>query len=172
MKNILMVCLICLVSSCSSLSKNMKKEGELTLRGFKLQESETKEELILKRYSWYQGLTLDFELLMSSIKKDSDFYKAFTLEEQKTLSKCDAVYIAFTYELTGKRLSRGHLLTQLQSVGLNDVVTPDFAKEMRMHPDFSGESLQLYRFHTFCSSEGKLETFINFPGFSSFQIRI
>lgn len=168
MKKIVILFIYCLsICSCSSLSKNMVKSGKLILRGGT---ESLNQDLVFKRYSWYQELTLNFDILITDLLKTDEFYQVFTSNEKDILKQCESVYIAFSYEQDAARLSRAHFLATLQALGAEEVVTSEFQKEMKMHPDFIEESLQLYRFHTLCFKKKNLSFQMKFPGFPEQKI--
>ena len=171
MKKMIKPFILCFLISCSSLSQNMIKEGELRLKGSYINNQSTSDHLVFKRFSWYQELTLNFDLLISYVSKESSFYQKFAASEQGILKSCKAVYIAFTYELDSKRLARSSLLNQFTNNGLENTETPRFQREIRMHPDFTEESLQLYTSHVLCANSDKINISLNFPGFPLTQIR-
>lgn len=163
-KNLLLLSLVVFVS-CSTLSKNMTTEGELTLRGGIFRDKEWQESITFERRSWYLELTLAYDLMTAPASKDSPFFNWFGPSEKEKINSCADAKILVMYSWDKSKISYEEILMQLKKQGYNSFLIPEFSRQFRMHPNFNHHSLHLYSAWGICSQEKRSTIKISVPGF-------
>lgn len=163
--------MVLLLNSCAttSLSRNLVKSGTFELRGGVADKTRWETPLMFKRTSWYQELTLVYDLMITEIDNRSPFYKWFTPREIDSIKSCKRFYTLLVYSQDYLKIDHVHLRGELAKVGLVEVVITDFANQVRLHPDFEQFSLKHYKVKGFCA-EREVESrdiYVSFPGFNS-----
>ena len=121
-----LVLMFMLLGGCSNLSKNFSKKGEFNLRGGKFQNSEWKEILSFKRYSWYHEVTMLYDMMLSRLDSKSPFYDWLSNGEKKTINSCDDFYVMLDYSLDSKRVSKKMVENDVKRVGYEKIVLKGF----------------------------------------------
>ena len=166
MKKIFSFFILLLLTSCSNLSKNIVEEGTFYLNNGTFADRSWKEELKFTRYSWYHELTLQFDMMVTTIPAQSGFNFWFSKDELTELNTCIDARIVFAYSLDTKILSYNSLYEQFERNGFNKIELPEFKKQLRQHPDAVMNSMRLYNVVAFCNKKFKVnQLVINFPGY-------
>lgn len=155
------------LTSCANLSKNTVKEGDFIVRNGTAGDKTWKENLTLKRVSWYHELTMEFDLIIGSIAPQSGFNFWFGAEELGDAQKCPDFKVLMAYSLDTKILPYSLLNEQLELAGYKKIDLMAFKKNFLQHPDSEMNSLRLYQVYGICRSTKDTKPLIlNFPGFS------
>lgn len=174
MKLILSISLMLLITSCSSLSKNMTKSGDFVIKNGNHKDISWDEDLKFDRYSWYHEWTLLLDVMMAEVDKNSSFYNWFSRSEKGLLNRCSDAYITMSYHLDPDRISQKMFLAEMQKLGYEKIITPRFSKAMELHPDHESQSLQLYKSYVLCRERVpsmKLAKTVTLPSFSQVKIK-
>jgi hypothetical protein len=172
-KFILLFSSLLMLFSCSRLSKNLIKKGEFSVEGGVFEDQKWKDEIILNRHSWYQELTLLFDLLIIPRKELGPFENWFSKEDLYRISECKDLDIVVTYYLDKKRLGPLDFWSNIEKIGGKKVSLVDFSKQLKIHPDFLRNSLNLYQIKGICWENLRTpstKTPISMPGFSKTDI--
>ena len=169
---ILPIGLLCLLLGCSSLNRNKVAEGSVNFRGGISHSREWSESLNFKRYSWFKGLTLVFDLLVAPLPPDSPFYHWASPGERGALQSCHKVLIVLNYNQGHPRATQGMFVQQMEKSGHTKVGLPNFGKHLKMHPGYNESGLQLYRSYALCAKSEPLPSSIHFPGFRAISLNI
>ena len=154
-------------ASCANLSKNSIKEGPFLVRNGTAGDKVWKENLNLKRVSWYHELTLQFDLMLGSIEPQSSFNFWFSKDELDMIGKCGDFKIILAYSQDTKIIPYSYLNEQLDHSGYKKMELISFKKQFLQHPDSEMNSLRLYQVYGICRPEKTDKPLIlNFPGFS------
>jgi hypothetical protein len=151
-------CFFLILNGCanySNLSKNMVKSGEFNLRGGVQGEKKWEESHIFDRLSWYQELTLYFDLIYTQIGPKSPFYNWFSKSEIRITRKCQELFVVISYSLDSKKISRQNFIEKVRQQGYEEISLPNFEKNLRLHPDYNELSFNLYKIHGFCNKTKK-----------------
>lgn len=169
---ILIMAVIVYLSSCSGLSKNMVKRGNVHIKGGVYQNLKWEDQLIFNRLSWYKELTLFFDAKLARIDEKSPFNNWFSPSERELLFECDDYYVVLTYMLDAKKISKGMFLDQFRKQGYQKLYISSFESHLRLHPDNEKLSLNVYDVFALCRKKGgeKAESTISFPGFNRVAI--
>ncbi len=168
MKKISIVLLTLLTfASCANLSKNTVKEGLFLVKNGTAGDKVWKENLSLKRVSWYHELTLQFDLMLGTIEPQSSFNFWFSKDELDMIGKCGDFRIVLAYSQDTKIIPYSYLNEQLDRSGYKKIELVSFKKQFIQHPDSEMNSLRLYQLYGICRPEKNDKPLIfNFPGFS------
>ena len=159
------------IFSCSNFSTNLVRRGELPLKGGRYGNQEWNQVLPFKRLSWYQGMTLVFDLLYTKVEQGSPFYRWFSQSERETLEQCQDHYVVMSYELDSQNISRRKFLNKVEKFGHRRIYLGHFERYIQTHPGGESLSLSLYRTYGLCSRRHqKNDVILDFPGFK--QVRL
>jgi hypothetical protein len=154
--------------SCSNLSQNIIKEGSFQINGGYKDKLRWEDPLPFKRYSWYQELTLMFDILVAKMPPESPFYHWLSDAEKKMVAPCQDFLLVLTYALEDKKISEGMFRDQMALSGYDQWILRDFQSFLVNHPDFEKQALKLYHLHSFCKMNGPADPNgvpIRFPNF-------
>ncbi len=168
--------LILVLFDCSSLSRNYIQTGELTLRGGVYNSQRWSDRLNFDRYSWFEELTLVFDLLLVPVDKSSPFYYWFSTSEKEALARCEKAFIYLNYVQDSDKISKGMFLKQMEKFGYSKIAITSFKQHLRMHPSYSYLSLKLYNTAALCLDKFEAPfkgeaLVIRFPGFNEIRLR-
>ena len=170
MINKVLILVFMLALGCSSLSKNMVKSGDFTVSGGRSKTLEWEQNLEFVRFSWFQELTLLFDVMFVEVGKDDPFQNWFSDFEKEEISKCDEFLGVLSYSLDPDKISHKLFQAEMKDNGFSKMEIPTFRSSMRTHPDYEGLSLKNYHVGGFCRKTAREETVISFPGFLSQKI--
>jgi hypothetical protein len=177
-KSFLLSLLIILsVVSCSSQSKNFTKSGDLRLRGGVYGDERWNDFLVLSRHSWFQELTLLFEVLVIPMEKLGPFESWLSPGELSQSRSCENFSVVLVYSADSSKISETSFFEQARLYGHDRQLIPDFGHHLKLHPDFDRLSLQLYKPYGLCkkslafgSDMNSTPLSLNFPGFNEVKI--
>ena len=155
------------LSSCSNLSKNTVKEGSFVVRNGTAGDKIWKDNLNLKRVSWYHEMTLEFDLMLANVDPQSGFNFWFSQDELQEIGKCGDFKIAIAYSFDTKIIPYSYLNEQLDVAGYKKIDLIGFKKHFLRHPDAEINSLRLYQVFGIChTDQGGKSLILSFPGFT------
>lgn len=164
----LILCLLTFVISCTTLNKNLIKEGSYDISGGVFENMKWDDTLTFKRISWFKELTLTFDVFMTSIAKESPFYAWFSEDEKKLMDKCVDHQIVLTYAWDPMQISREGFFERTEKLGYERLSVPNFHSHVKMHPNFARINVYLYKTSLLCRKNlGDKKLVISFPGFPS-----
>ena len=164
--------LFCLLLGCSSLNQNKVARGTFNFHGGVSRSQEWSESLDFKRYSWFKGLTLVFDLLIAPLPPDSPFYDWASPGEKGALQSCHQTLVVLNYNQGHPRATQGVFVQQMEKSGYSKVGLPNFSRHLKMHPSYNESGLQLYRIYALCAKSEPLPSNIHFPGFRAIPLDI
>tara|TARA_B100000029_G_scaffold165556_1_gene161742 strand:- start:976 stop:1515 length:540 start_codon:yes stop_codon:yes gene_type:complete len=171
-KNLSKIFLIVLISSCSILSKNMFRQGEMFFNGGRHLSESWNDKIKMKRFSWFQELSLSFDFIIGDLKRESNFLKWIDEEEEKKITSCNKIYVSFYYVPKKNNALKEKFFNQLPSV-FHPIELNSLKENLRMHPDFSENFLDLYKFKSFCLKINKKQQFSIFlPGYNKVNLKL
>jgi hypothetical protein len=154
-------------ASCANLTKNTVKEGPFLVKNGTAGDKTWYETLTLNRLSWYHELTLEFDLMMTSVAPQSSFNFWFSKDELEAIGKCGEFKIVLSYSRDTKVIQYSYLNEQLDFSGYRKIELPSFKKNFLQHPDAEMNSLRLYQVYGICRPDQNGKPLIlSFPGFS------
>ncbi len=161
-----------LMVGCSNLSKNMTKSGTFVVRNGNYADKTWKENLSFERYSWYQEMSLQFDLMITRMNSSSSFNYWFSADELKQVNECNDFRLVLLYTLDSKRISHSLFFEQAEAANFHRFELMTFKKQLLMHPDSSENSLGLYQVYGLCKKTKDLRPImVNFPSFQEVVIR-
>lgn len=164
---ILLLLILSALTSCSNLSKNFVKKGELGFKGGTYHDEKWSETLTFSRTSWYHDMNLYFESLVVRPVEKSPFTRWFSDSERVLISDCSDFFVAITYSLDSDRISQTDFRQELERNGYRTVSIGNFKRNIMLHPDAQNISLDLYTVQGYCKLKGVPQSTIvvRFPGF-------
>ncbi|OIQ19099.1 MAG: hypothetical protein BM556_07390 [Bacteriovorax sp. MedPE-SWde] len=171
MNKFILLVSIAALTSCASLNKNMTKVGTAKIRGGIYKNTKWDSSLEFKRVSWFQELTMLYDVIYTEIPEESSFRTWFSRDERRRLKDCGQVFLSMNYSYTSEKISHSLFKAQMRDHRYEHVVAPDFTRSLKMHPDFQQLSLSLHKVNLYCR-KNKLEDpiFINFPNFEELKL--
>lgn len=174
-KNFILISLISLsLTSCGSMSKNLVKTGDASFQGGTYKQSKWDESLDFKRYSWFQELSLLFDLLVAEVPSDSAFRQWFSASEQTIINGCQDFRVVMTYFLDSSRISETMLWSQAAQAGYERVSLGHFGPYLKLHPQYNRQSFHLYHVEGLCLPKGggpsSTGFTVNFPNYSEVKV--
>lgn len=167
MKKFISIFFVLFICSCSNLSKNIVEDGNFYLNNGTFADKKWNESLRFDRYSWYHEMTLQFDLMITSIPPQSGFNFWFSKDELAELNSCQESRVIFIYSLDTKVISYNNLYDQFEKYGFKKVELFEFKKQLRQHPDANMNALKLYNVMGLCRKKSNTnQIVINFPGYS------
>ncbi|MBL6990823.1 MAG: hypothetical protein ISR65_13645 [Bacteriovoracaceae bacterium] len=166
--------IVTLLATCSHSSKHSIQKGTFTLDGSVYNEQHISKDLSFNVTSWYQELTLLFEVQLSRINHDSPFFKWFSSYEQKIVRSCTDFLFTLSYSLNPRKISQEMFLKQMDKNGYQKILIPQFMAVFKMHPEFDKRALGLYKAYGLCKKSkilGKNIVKIDYPGFVETQVQ-
>lgn len=164
---LIIVSVVCfLLVACSTLSKNYVKNGSFVLDGGTNGEKSWNTSLEFKRLSWYQELTLSFDVMYARVGGSDPFYNWFSESEKEMVGECLDFYVTLLYAMDDSKIAAKHYIAQMDSYGYKKVLLPTFSSYVKNHPGFEMNSLKLYKILGFCRKEKIAKDLnIRFPNF-------
>lgn len=173
MKLLLISLSIFFFGSCSSLSNlNQVSESLLTLKGGQSDHQKWEEKLSFKRYSWYKGATLKYDLLVAKLDQDSKFYNWLGRSEKSQLSKCDSFYVVLTYaaSLRSAKTSSSQLTQNFDVVGLKKITLPIFSSSLRNHYFTLQWNLKKHNIRGVCKTNNLSDIEVHVPNYETIKV--
>lgn len=158
--------------SCSSLGDKKVYTDEVQFSGGRFQKTTWEDRLNFKRVSWYSRATLEFDVYLSEIKKDSGFTQWFSGGEKKYLSECNKIYVSMSTSQSSRVLSDAMYVREMNENSLSEVLTPNFIQHLKLHPDFVRWNMTMYNPKLFCAKTAVDSVSINFPSFDTVKINL
>lgn len=158
-----------IIVSCSTMSQNLVKEGKLTFNDVLIDSIEYKTPIVFNRISYYQELTLLMDLLYWRVDANHASYKWFSPSERNEIASCKNGYVVLLYSQDDKKLSKDVIYDEFRKFSFERIFTKDYFKNLKVHPDFTKESLSLYAMEFFCDKNEAREKIIKIPGFESME---
>lgn len=153
------------LAACSTMTKNITRDGELTLRGGVFRDKEWKDSITFKRKSWYLELTLAFDLMTAQISNESPYINWFNEKEQAKINSCADAQVLLMYSYDTSKVTYEEVLIQIEKQGYESFEVPGFKNHFQMHPNYNFHSLRLFKVWGICSQQKKSSLNIFLPGF-------
>lgn len=171
-KMIYNILLICLLIGCSNnISQNSVNITDRKFSGGVYRDITWDETLLFTRVSWYQELTMVYDVLLHRLPKDSKFRQWFSNEELKEIEGCKDFLIGIHYFYDSKRISERMFKDEMNYNRYEEVILNQFSKNVKLHPDYIKWRLQKHKISGFCKKELTDDPLvINFPGFKEVRL--
>ncbi len=157
-------------------SYNQTTTGKVILRGGIYQKESWDDELILKRMSWYHGMSLYYDALFYKADSASPFANWFSSSEKEFFTKCEKLLVTVTYSADPSKISHVNFREQMKLNGYDDVVLNTFSSYLKSHPSANDWRMGNYKVMGFCKrAPSRLSTTklaINFPSFKHLEINL
>ena len=161
-----------LLSSCSHLSRNQTKVGELHLNGGRYKNQKWEEKLKFKRATWFLEVSAVFDGLFYKVDKNSPYYSWFDQIEKEKINSCGSFVVALFYNLDSAHISRGQFKDQMAKNGFDEFLVMNFEDYIKNHHDINIYRLGLYHLSGFCHPLDKKELVIDFPSYDEVKIEL
>jgi hypothetical protein len=149
----------------------MFKKGKISFYGGRSSNKSWRDKLILKRFSWFQEISLVLDFTWTELERTSQFFNWISEGELEKLNTCNKIYIGFFYSPDEKKGLENIFFNQIKSKHLTEIKLEGFEENIKMHPDYNGLSLSFYKFKSFCSKESQeSQIFVSLPGFNKVHL--
>ncbi len=162
-----------LVMSCSNLSQNFIKKGQMKLNGGMQERAKWSDSLTFDRYSWYHELTLMYEVMVVNYNFKSPFTNWFSKSERLKIEKCHQFRLLMNYSLDSKKVSKNTIHTAMEENGYRKISIEHFKDSLKLHPDAEQLSLQVYEISGYCKKKTGQNSpiFVNIPSYPEVLIK-
>jgi len=166
-----------LLAACSShKTYNQAAVGKVTLLGGVSKKLIWDDPLILKRMSWYHGMTLYYDALLWKADLNSPFVNWFSPAEKEFFTKCENFIVTAEYSADPTKISHVSFREQMKLNGYDDVVLNTFAYSFKGHPSAIDWRLQNYKVNGYCKRSASWlnskKLIVNFPSFKQLEINL
>jgi hypothetical protein len=144
---------------------NQVRESELVFKGSNYGQQGWDESLIYKRYSWYNGVTLDYEVLISPLNKDSKFYSWLNSGEKKLANRCEKFYTALLLGRFNAGVNKAYIINEFEKNGLKYVSLAGFGSQVKSYYIYNQLNLINHKVMGFCSNKELKSIKISLPGY-------
>ena len=178
MKSIFVILALLIAVSCASYRTfNQTTRGEVRLPGGVHKDESWDDPMVLKRASWYHGMTLYYDALFYVADAESPFSKWFSTSERDYFQRCENLLVTVNYSADASKISHVMFREQMRLNGYDDVVINTFAASVKIHPSFQAWNLQNYKILGYCKRRpavvgDKEHLMVTFPSFREFRIKI
>lgn len=157
---------------CSNLTKNMTKNGSFVVRNGTYADKTWKENIVFERYSWFQEMSLQYDIMIARIAPNSSFNFWFSADELKEVNECADFRLLMLYTLDSKKIAHSSFFEQAEAANFSRLEIMTFKKQLLMHPDSTENSLNLYQVYGLCKKTKDLKPImVNFPSFQEVIVR-
>jgi len=148
---IVLVLSLMIFSACSSYStkKNITK-SVISFNGGSFDDFEWDSSLDFNRTSWFNGITMSYDILIAKIEKKSKFSKWFDGSEKEYLDQCKSIYITAAYNKLGETSNSAYIKNEIESSGLKHISVSGFARHLKSHPNFQAWHLSFHKISAYC----------------------
>lgn len=158
--------LLALVSCSSNLSNNKVSQGIVDFPGGRNGIVSWEDTLTFKRFSWYRGVTLSYDLLAYKVLPTSKFVNWFSKDEKNLLKTCKDLVITINYSARHALIKHSDFNILMKDTGFETVSVRRFAHSIKAHPAFEAWNLQQYKINGFChKTQTTSNLVVNFPSF-------
>ena len=171
MKLILQLILLSVILSCSNMSENVARHHHFEMKSGRFEKNTWTDSIIFHRTSWYQELSLVFDIFLYRIDATSPFFQWFSDSEKEKITSCEESFVSLSYQIDTNKITQSNYTEEMQKNGFENFVLTEFKRNMQLHPVFDKQNLKLYKIQGFCLASSKRTVgdpiFINFPGFNT-----
>lgn len=176
MKKLLLFCFTLIFSGCAQMgNQNRISTSDVNFKGGIFHKSAWDEKLDMKRYSWFAGATLHYDLIIGELTPESKFNAWISKSEKSLLKSCTKVYVGLLYAYQLANLSTLAISSQLEEQGLSVITMPSFGKHLQGHYTFAERRLHQHKIVSFCQksviSTGN-NRYIDVPGFETLDLKL
>lgn len=173
MKKLIIVMLVFSVFGCSSLNNvNQIAESTLVLKDGRYKNKTWNESLVFTRYSWYKGASMNYDLQVAFLDRNSPFNNWLGQSEREQLKDCEKIYIALVYASINNQStnSTSTILNNFDVVGLKKFSIPIFSANLKSHYYYQQWNLTNYQIYGFCKDANLSFVEVSLPNYSSIEI--
>ncbi len=156
----LLIILFGTIISCSSNSINQVTTGEFYIH------AKGDEMLPFKRASWFQEITMVYDIMAHKIDKNSSLYLLMDESEKKEILQCSEFYLVLLYAPIGGRLKTSELWSNFTNKNLKRVSLASLKKHITMAPQYIQQGLIQYEIQGGCKITSSLIS-LQVPGFQA-----
>ena len=106
--------------------------------------------LVFTRASWFQRATLNYEVLLADIPKNSPFRQWFSSQENEYVKNCKQLVVGLNYSYSFAKVPTRNLQDQMRSLGFKEMVSVSFERQIYNHADAARLRAKHYRVHFYC----------------------
>lgn len=163
--------LILLLVSCSSVFKRSSvMESDVVIKGGTYHDKKWDEELVFKRVSWFDEVTMAYDFLYAKLNEDNPF-RNWLGKERMGVAKCSDFYAVLVYTKRNSIVNRTALIQQFVQKGYEEMVLVDFSHELQAHQGFRDWRLTDHKIMGICAKpQAQKPVEIEMPGFRNVKV--
>lgn len=165
----ILIFLLCFISSCATNTISYIKSGEFTLSEGRSGIKSWNTDLDFKRTSYLSGMTMVFDILVSSNLKKSDFQSWLSEDSKSELNSCAYPFIIGIFSGRDFKVNNHDVFKQILGDNGRFLDSYDFVKNFSFHPSYGKNSFNIYRFELICL-EKEDPILVTLPGFETIRI--
>jgi hypothetical protein len=174
MKFFILIIVALLFGCAAHKNYNQTTTGRVVFTGGLYKDEIWNDHMIMKRMSWYHGMTLYYDVVLWKTSPESPFSKWFSPTEREYFSKCEHLIVTAGYSADPTKISHVNFREQMKLNGYDDVVISTFGNYIKSHPSSIEWRFQNYKVLGFCKrSPTRMNTSklaINFPSFRQLDV--
>jgi hypothetical protein len=149
------IILIIFIQSCSLYTLNRNISSNYTIRKGSFNGKFWDDGLVFKRYSWIDQLSINLDLLFTSIEQKDNFYNWLSFEEQKSIENCNKFIVVISYFKDRTNYGITDLKSDLRESNYRPVIISHFARNLIAHPQvvYNDNLFNNYKINGFCREE-------------------
>lgn len=163
--------LIFLCVSCAGvLKRNVVTHSDIVFRGGTFHDQRWEEELVFRRVSWFDEITMLYDFAYARIDENNPFV-SWLGKERLSIAECDQFYAVLIYTKRNSVANTSFLKDQFTRAGYDEMILVDFADEVRSHQGFKDWRLSQHKILGLCRrAEAKSPISLHLPGFDSVSV--
>lgn len=151
--------------ACAHQSRRPINTSKVVFVGGQYADKHWDQKLVFTKYSWFKGATLENELLLSKLNKESAF-SAWLGPDNKQLDDCSELLIVVAYAKVSAAQGKSNLYAQIEKAGFKRIDLLEFSRHLEAHQNYTDWKLTQHKIVGFCRnnlSRQPIEMII--PGF-------
>lgn len=160
------LCALVMIFGCSSLTRNIIQPGKFVFDGGVYKDKKWDDQFVMKRTTWYTGLTTVFDIAIAKVDVESPFFQWFDKTDRMNIKLSKGpCFVGLYYSGDEKRIPMGVVRSQIRDRGGNIKQFNSFFENLRAHPKSYEYSYSMYKEIGFCFDGPVKNVPITIPGF-------
>jgi len=157
------------LSGCASNTISYVKSGEFTLSEGRAGIKSWRSDLKFKRTSYLSGMTMVFDILVSSSLSESKFSEWLSNDSKNEVSSCEYPFVIGIFSGRDFKVNNHDVFKQILGSEGRFLDSYDFVRNFSFHPSYGKNSFNIYRFELICLSK-ESPLMVTIPGFETFRV--
>ena len=168
-KSVLSLIFIIFFSGCASNTISYIKSGEFVLSEGRAGIKSWSSDLKFKRTSYLSGMTMVFDILVSSSLSSSKFRDWLSSDSKNEVASCEYPFVIGIFSGRDFKVNNHDIFKQILGSDGRFLDSYDFVKNFSFHPSYGKNSFNIYRFELVCLGEEN-PLMVTIPGFETIRV--